>query len=290
MVFTYFRLKKGMKLKYHLILLIFVNVSSFATDVLIITHAYNQPDFIEMQIKGFKKFLADDYEFVVFNDARNPQIRKQIEIICGNYNIQCIGIPQEIHDRPYLQRWPGENNNYPSVRHSNGIMYSLHKLGFNHDGIVCIIDSDMFLIKPFSITKFLDKFDIAALNQFPGPINYLWPGLAFMNMKTMPNKETINWNCGRVNNTVVDTDGQTYHYLKSNSTLRVKYIDICTHNAQILKEAGFDPTGPIRKLFQNKETWELLLDFHFLHFYAGSRLPNRPNRKMILKQFLDSIY
>ena len=46
--------------------------------VLIITHAYNRPEFIPLQDITFKKFLKDDYEFVVFNDARDPKIKKDI--------------------------------------------------------------------------------------------------------------------------------------------------------------------------------------------------------------------
>ena len=36
--------------------------------VLMITHAYNEPEFIRMQAETFKKFMKDDYEFVVFNN------------------------------------------------------------------------------------------------------------------------------------------------------------------------------------------------------------------------------
>ena len=283
-------------MKYYLILLIFVNICSFSADVLIMTQAYNQPDFIEMQVKGFRKFLVDDYEFVVFNDAKIPTLANEIAMTCKNLGIRCIPIPQQIH-----------TSQAAGDRHSDCIKYSLDRIGFAHEGIVCIIDSDMFLIKPFSISKFLNEFDIAAVDQFREPnIHYLWPGLVFINMKTIPNKQNINWKGGKINGIPVDTGGQTYHYVKNNPLARVEYINnystlkllcptcqknknlLCTHNNQILEEAGFDPTGPIRQLIQN-ENWPLFLDFHFVHFYAGSWLPNRPSRKITLKQFFDLI-
>ena len=114
-------------------------------NVLIMTYSFNRPDFIEIQDKTFKKFLKDDYTFVVYNDARDEEISNQIIETCNRLNLQCIRIPQAIHDAPYLQRWPCEDNNHPSVRNSNVVQFSLNTLGFDHDGIVMIIDSDMRL-------------------------------------------------------------------------------------------------------------------------------------------------
>ena len=127
--------------------------------VLIITHNYNRPDFIELQDKAFKKFLKDDYRYVVFNDATSEEMRKKIEETCKKLNIECIQIPQEIHSRPYLPREPNERIN-ASIRHANVVMYSLDFMGFDHDGIVFIVDSDILLIRPFSIEKYMKDKDI----------------------------------------------------------------------------------------------------------------------------------
>ena len=45
------------------------NVLTTQTKVLIFTYSYNKPEFIELQYKTFKKFLLDDHELIVFNDA-----------------------------------------------------------------------------------------------------------------------------------------------------------------------------------------------------------------------------
>ena len=47
--------------------------------VLLITHAYNQPEFIKWQDAALKKFLKDEYEYVVFNDASNLAMQQRIE-------------------------------------------------------------------------------------------------------------------------------------------------------------------------------------------------------------------
>ncbi len=49
-----------------------------SSKILIITHAHNRPEFIPLQDVTFKEFLKDDYEFVVFNDARDEKIDKEI--------------------------------------------------------------------------------------------------------------------------------------------------------------------------------------------------------------------
>ena len=105
--------------KFKIISLLMLSLTnhSIQSKVLIITHSYNRPDFIELQQKTFAKFLKDEYEFVVFNDAEsNPDMFKKIEDTCKRCGIRCIKIPQAIHDKPYLHRWPGESNNHSCVR------------------------------------------------------------------------------------------------------------------------------------------------------------------------------
>jgi len=130
--------------------------------ILIITHSYCRPDFIEWQDKTFRKFIKDKYEFVVFNDAAEEGMAQQIDAMCNNLAIQSIRVPQEIHTRPYLPRLPHESMQAANVRHATCVQYSLDVLGFDRDGIVCIIDSDMFFIRPFSISEYMKDAEIAA--------------------------------------------------------------------------------------------------------------------------------
>src|ERR1700684_2505146 len=68
-----------------------------ANKVLIITHSYCRPDFIELHHKTFKAFLKNDYEYVVFNDASDPHLKRKIEKTCEKLGIRCIRVPQELH-------------------------------------------------------------------------------------------------------------------------------------------------------------------------------------------------
>src|ERR1700733_12744545 len=219
-----------MKINYFFtfIFLTFFNYNGLVAskNVLIMTYSFNRPDFIEIQDKTFKKFLKDDYTFVVFNDATQEEVSNQIIETCNRLNLPCIKIPQSIHDTPYSQR----NYRHPSIRNAstrnaNVVQYSLDTLGFDHDGIVMIIDSDMFLVKEFCVQEFLDGFDIAGVPQLRQHIEYIWVGLVCFNMQTLPDKKTIDFHCGQIDGIKVDTGGQTYHYFKDHPEVMKKPID-----------------------------------------------------------------
>lgn len=246
--------------------------------VLVFTYAYNQPDFIEIQYKTFKKFLKDEYEFIVFNDAHQKKMVEEITAMCQKYDIRCIRIPQEIHSMPYLDR-PTHSNfaqfHLANVRNCNVVQYSLDILGMHHDDIVALFDSDLFLIKEFSIGQFMENYKIAGVTKpcydqwwkhscqelHPDiePFNFLWIGLVFLNMPLLQNKTAINFNCGFVHGNIkVDSGGYTYFYLDGldiptkhiNRTPLTKLLcqtckkisnlkSSCTHNTDNLKSMSF---------------------------------------------------
>lgn len=101
--------------------------------VLIITTACNRPDFIELQDKHFKRFLKDDYEFVVFSDAPTNYLHKKMEETCQSLGIKCVRVPPSNH---YCM--------LPSCRNATAILTALNEMGFAHDDLVAVVDSDLF--------------------------------------------------------------------------------------------------------------------------------------------------
>jgi len=299
--------------KFGIILLLAIH--NVQAKVLVMSYHYNRPDFIEIQHKTFEKFLEDDYEFVVFNDAKTPHLEQAIVHMCKKYNIKCIRINPEIHNHPYLQRWPGEGYNSPSVRCSNGVQYSLDTLAFDHQGLAVVMDSDMFLIRPFSIEKYMKNTDLAGVPQGRGNahnrIRYVWIGLVFLNMNTLPERRTINFNCGRVDGIPVDAGGCTHHYLKNHPEIKVKNIGIlhnqntlcqecrvsgkyrCTHNNKKLERLGFNK-NEIDFLQIGPPNIEFLLNNTFLHYRGGTNWDNQSasfhnNKTSILNNFINTI-
>lgn len=278
-----------------LILAIFTGKNSLEAKVLIITHSYNRPDFIEIQSKTFQKFLKDEYEFVVFNDAPQEAMSQLITTTCANLNIPCIRIPQSIHTAPYLAREANDDFQNPAIRCANVVQYSLDVLGFDHDGVVMIIDADMFLIKPFSIQEYFIHYQLSGVPQKREHVNYIWNGLVFFNMNTLPDRDSIDFNCKKVEGVAVDVGGNVYFYLKKHPELKLSLI----YNDYINKWTSLSEPQMahenIRYLFElNPNNIEFLLDYSFLHYRSGTNWDFRSDeyhktKTEILNEFIEKI-
>lgn len=282
--------------------------------LLLFTYAFNQPEFIVLQDRTFKKFLCDEYEFIVFNDAIDKKISKEIKRICKELGLRCIRVPQKIHNRPYLDRPVGREwwvceFQPPSVRNSNVVQYSLDMIGFNHDDIVVLFESDLFLTKPFSFRAYLEDYDVAGFDRSiecarltEENVHFLWVGLLLLNLKRMPRPRSFNLNCGYVHNIVIDAGGYTNYYLNHTTNLKTCFIDKlfaekfickeceaqkayrCTHNTQALCDAGFNArtiqfiqevpidwgSGVFATNLKRRRNIEFFMHNSFVHFYGGS--------------------
>ncbi len=279
-------------LKFFFLILI-ICFSILHSKVLIITHAFCRPDFIELQLKSFNNFLLDDFEFVVFNDAENFVLQKGIQEECERLSIKHVFIPQEIHSRPYLPRDPGPHNKN-NRRHVDCVQYSMDVLGFDFEGVVGIIDSDMFMIQPFSIENYMQNKDIAGLvrrKTDPTYPTYFSPAICFMKMNILPNRRSLNFNCGKIGNWVVDSGGYTHLYLKSNPKVILEDVSVlysgdlyladdhrnisCNHSIstaekiECYKRYGFNSIV-IDFLLKKPSTFEFYLDNVFFHLRGGS--------------------
>lgn len=275
--------------------------------VLILIPTCNNPDFIELQYKTFKKFLKDEHEIIIFNDARDSLINQKISDTCNQYKIQCINIPQEIHDLPYLTRpsspWYVSDHHAPSVRNCNVVQYMLNTIGFNFDGIVALIEGDVFLIDNFSIEEYMKDISISGYlkQSLPKKIyEYLWVGIIFLDMRTMPDKKTFNINCGSINKEVIDSGGYSYFYMQKYPNVSTHFFDRfdtntifcntckqtksyrCTRNTNKLKSLGFKNNvinfiqsvpidwGSGVKTAIDKRNIEFYVNKKFVHFFGGS--------------------
>lgn len=283
--------------------------------ILVITHAYNRPDFIEWQYRTFKKFLKDDYEYIVFNDGPTEKLSSEIEKVCQDLEIRCERIPQEIHQWPYLKRDVWEDRNCPSVRTANAVQYSYDILALDHEGIVAFFDSDMFLIREFSISRYLQDGDLAGVAQWRGSegvVKYLWNGIMFFNMETLPNKNTLNFNCGSILGNHTDTGGYTYYYLRDNPEAKLRFMvdqldftdgEFILNSYDGEKREFLDEDQAFKKikspeviafLSERPDDVQFFLDFAILHYrragnYHGKSHKYHKEKTEQLSRFLESI-
>lgn len=217
----------------------------------IYTYSHNRPDFIEPQFNSIKKYVKDDFEFIVFNNERNggdpgsgyePERIAEIYRVCEELNIKCIRVELD----PELQYINGyqqfEGDSYVNGG-SHACAYS-YSWGWKHyvskdDGISMIIDSDMFFIKDVSIEKLLGDHNLAYIPSYRysskyhseedrGSIalRYPWNGIVIADIPNLPNPNDLKWGLGIFNGEACDVGGEGHRYLIDyNDQLKVKYID-----------------------------------------------------------------
>ncbi len=284
----------------------------------IMTSVATHAEFINIQSKTLKKFLKDDYEYIVFNDALTDDEEKAISDMCLQLEIACIRIPQENRGTPawmlndnaqFVQKYPWWS--VAAFRHDQAIAYMMKTKGFGYNGIVVLLDADLFLIKDFSIINFLENYDIAGvrLGYEPNRLHF-WPGLMFFRMDRLPNKETMQFTPVMNKELTLNTGGALYHYLQANldvkklffkqkgrlllnQDLSAEYVlaagkheliqcqsckgsdQRCCHTVQILQELGFGEK--IIELVRQQKCpgrCEFVLDDTFFHFRNVSNSPN----------------
>lgn len=131
----------------------------------------------------------------------------------------------------------------------------------------------------------------------------------------MPNKTSLNFNCGSIDGIDVDAGGYTYYYLKNNPTVPIRYFnqfqldthmpcDMCSLNAdeqatfsccnyERLKQMGFD-NNQIKFIESGPLTSEFMENGTFLHYRAGTnwdqKSSNFHNRKTaLLNKYMEHV-
>jgi hypothetical protein len=182
----------------------------------VITAVVNNPIFIEIQYYTLKKYLKNDFEYIIFNDAKNFEdytnygditIKNKIIEKCKELNIKCINIENDNHK--YLN-----NVNEVSIRASETMNIML-KYQLENPDIYLILDSDMFLIDYLDIEKY-KKYNSAVVLQSRENNNnllyYIWQGLLYIDMNKIKNKELLDWS---MIYGITDSGGNTYKWLNN---------------------------------------------------------------------------
>jgi hypothetical protein len=221
--------------------------------VQIFTSVVNRPQFLELQVKLFSKFLEDDYQFhVVYDDGIDKNILKQFENICQNNNLILHKADDCVID------------NNPSTCISKVVKWIYYELLIKtyHDDICMIVDSDMFLIDKFNVQDYISEYPIAGIPQYREHVKYITNQLMIFNMKEIIKiDQNIDFMDGIIENQHVDSCGEMYYWFKRNN-IDLKEIAIVypTHFNDIELQ---DPS------ITNGINFEMHGDI-FLHYRAGS--------------------
>lgn len=178
--------------------------------------ASHRPDFVELQGRSLRAFLKDkDFDYVVFNNAADEsQKLGAIASICAANGFWPVRIEKRDHRTvPYAL--------------GQGLTWSFQwAVAQARWDVMLFMDIDMFLMDDFSVESYMSGYDLAGAPQSRlgpgGEAQYLWPGLMFMNLATMPDKATVDLNCGIAKGIGVDSGGMLDTYLTAHPGLKIK--------------------------------------------------------------------
>ena len=165
--------------------------------------------FIKIQYLSLKKFLKNDFEFIVFNDAKafndytndgDLTIRQKVIDVCNELNVTCINLNNDIH----ITIPSG------SYRHSMTLNEILKYQLSNPDKYL-LLDADMLLIDYLDIDKYQNKSAVL-LQERDGGVKYAWPGLFYFDTTITTNLELFNW---FMNPGISDSGGMSEIWLKT---------------------------------------------------------------------------
>lgn len=241
----------------------------------IYTVIYNNLDFLALQKKTLDKFIKHDFTFHVIDNTKNQTY--ELKKICNSLNITHIEYSKSFFNRILFKN--------PSMDHSLALNSILKKIDFNE--INMFIDSDIFLMKEFSLNK-LKIYGFYGVEQIKKKFifkkKYFWPGLFIINSITESKINKINLNFKPTKFPInTDSGGGT-------SKLVEKYKDKCfffdygsVNNMNIEKKITINPPPFM---------FDTYLDNTFIHFGGGSNWYNEKieiynERKNFLFELID---
>ncbi len=264
-----------------------------------LTFQFNRPEFLELQLKLLEKFVEDDYEVIVFDDAIYPSLEEAFRNICEENKIQYVRFQPEWHKSDPLNEYVyqvfqdpnletffvfGPNrevtiegiSRHSSIRHNHVIQYALDHFGYDHDDIVVILDHDLFPIKSVSIRELLKKEPLIGI-KIDSDHPYIWVPFVAFSPKRLPDVKELKFHCDRINGYFHDTGAHTYYYLKNHPevsyTTYPRVLDRTFYHlpAEALKASGFfQEEIDLIKDMPWSGCIEFYVDYHFLHYGVGS--------------------
>lgn len=190
----------------------------------IITCVVNNPIFIEIQYHTLKKYMRNEYEYIVFNDAKdyiddtnggNIKIKEEINNTCKRLGIKCIEIPNNYNFNKNLK--------CPSTRTALGMNFMLKYQLANPDKYL-ILESDMFLIDYLDVNErynnYKTAFNLHSRIEEEKIINYAWVGIVYLDMTKIDDGYYLDWG---LNYGITDTGGLSELWINKQLKENEKY-------------------------------------------------------------------
>ena len=305
--------------------LCFCSVNGFAV-VRILTFHCNLPQLLEMQCRALNKFVVEDFELIVFNDASDPEIKLEIEAVSAKYGATCVRFEPQWHDycsdlNSYIRNAIEKSHvdtdlESPSLRHSRIIRYALENYGYSHDDIVVVLDGDAFPIRTVSLNLMLQNLDIIGslrgghhrrvtldpmLQNWDVIVRggyqceYFMPVFVAFDPRKLeaPSEFQLHWDV--VHGQVQDTGAASYYYMEEHPEVKIGKIPLIQGDCLTKWSLGdFRANNLGSREIELVEKlrgfyYEIHMDWHVFHYKGSSHARLRPERHHRICEFLDKI-
>lgn len=183
------------------------------------TATVNNPEWVELQYQTLKTFLTGDWQFTVFNDAKDfpdfsnfgdPSMRRRIADVCSRLNIPCVPLENQHHRQMTCA----------ATRCYNALQQILEcqRVG---GGRVLGLDSDMFLMRPTDASNLYKGYTAAVVpqartNDAGKTVEYFWNGLYMFDFDQIGQRaKQMDWRCNDVEGVWTDVGGGMHPFLKT---------------------------------------------------------------------------
>lgn len=249
----------------------------------IISVVFNKPAFIPYHYECLKKYILVPFEYIVFDNSNDICIQNEHKNICTYLNVTYIRVPQEIHGR--LQD--------PSNRAGKSLDYALQYVHntMNYKGIVMVVDSDMFLIKPYNPIERLGSFHV--IGRSPSSIykienledptkifTYYTNQFLILNYNFITNIHNLSFIPTIINGTQLDCGGKLDKYFKDNQ--HILHTSATDYPSGFFSKSNINTCPTIfKEYFENElstinPVFSEIIDDAFIHLRAGSNWINHP--------------
>lgn len=195
--------------------------------VSIFSFAVNDKFPIDIMHRQFVKYMKEDFEFILFNDATDAKMAENINTITSYNNIKCVRVPQHIH-----------KIHNPSTGYATTLNWSIHEYAAqNNCDIISLMHSDVFPICDVSISDIIGNNTVAStiegriINE--KRIIYFYPAFTIINMKQLKNVQELDFGL----DTGLDTGGKTKNFI-NNYPDSVKFLS--NHQTTYFFETSHD--------------------------------------------------
>jgi hypothetical protein len=238
------------------------------------------PEIIRLQVASFRKYLRDDFEFILFNNenlAVDREKSKEVSNTCRSLSIQMIEPQRDSVLEAALNEATDEHRpcfnkegRYSNIGegHNYVLQWTWENVVSKERGPIGMFHSDVFLMEPIRLTDRLQEYTLCFCPQNKGPlVNYMWETIVLADMSKLPDPETMCWFSGWINGQLADTGGYTHYYLTAHPEIKCLHI----HHATTFNDPTLNFNDPAQKYHEARYGIIELGGKKLLHYLSGSR-------------------